>query len=136
MTYLSMDNKIVSQEANEGDKAVKPFSSADGVRLLTELSIIKSSFRHKTGITDAQWDVLMVVANNWETSRCGISIYGICKRMKPSTGVLSLKSLTHYKVVELLKHGHVEIIGYGKGNCSLYAPSRLTGDLLRSLSVA
>lgn len=123
MSKLLEQPAIVSQVDCNASQREKPSNNNFGIKELTRLSIVKSVYQRNNEITSPQWDVLMIVIDNWENKHAGINSYNICKRLTPERDVMSIKTNTLRKCVWLLQNGFIEIVGKGKTNNNLYAPT-------------
>lgn len=136
MSKLSNGKEIVSQGAQEGCRGEKPSSTTISVEDLPSYEMFRLQFMRKAGISDQQYRVLMIIKSNWDSKGQGISVYQVSKRLiRSESEINSVISMTKGKMLYMRNLGLIEPIGYGRYKCSLYAPSVVTDDLLRSMSV-
>lgn len=137
MSNLSEQQEIVKQKVTEVDKGVKPSQFTISVADLPSYEMFRLQFMRKAGISDQQYRVLMIIKSNWDSKGQGISVYQVSKQLiRSESEINSVISMTKGKMLYMRNLGLIEAIGQGRYNCSLYAPSSLTGQLLRSLSLS
>lgn len=127
--------EISSQNANRDvQKVDNPISLSARVNEIGKYEIKRKAFLSSYRMNDPAYTILFIIYHSWVTEGKGMTATKVSQAIKPYK--LSYKDVltsVHIMMIKLYGKGLLEVVGSGRHNAKVYAPSMASVTVLQEL---